>query len=471
MSITQLVSMIPDWLEVTAGRDVSVGLSREEALRRAGLLRGLLRDDKFEPKDVALDEDLKGVFHALVALVTNLEPLEDSARAEETNRVYQFLLAVNWEGDTLDEKRSLLTDCAMSGLRALRLDFESLTRLRLALPNHELSAVTRPLPARVGKLLLRCARLRDQVTRAPGPTAVQSTRLYRRLAAIRRHHAFFDEINFLLGEASIIAGMAYRVQGNREEAALWLCRAEESYGLTLLPVPGLLEITFQRLAIECDRQRFSGALQVAPGLASRCEEAGMWRYALNFRLIVANCLKELGRRREALAAFEALRADPRLESVSSIKAAVLVRLCNLLSEEGRHEEACDLRKEASIFVGQAKEPMFAADLETVIAEALRDQSRFEEAISAYRAGINSYHQLGMVTFVAYVRVLLADTLVHCGRPHEAAQEILQALPTIEEQKMLSEGLAAVALLRESVKRCKADPKALRELREHLQRQH
>jgi hypothetical protein len=46
----------------------------------------------------------------------------------------------------------------------------------------------------------------------------------------------------------------------------------------------------------------------------------------------------------------------------------------------------------------------------------------------------------------------------------------QALPTIEEQKMEPEGFAAVALLRESVKRRKADPNALRELREYLQKQ-
>ena len=37
-----------------------------------------------------------------------------------------------------------------------------------------------------------------------------------------------------------------------------------------------------------------------------------------------------------------------------------------------------------------------------------------------------------------------------------------------EEKMAPEGFAAVALLRESVRRRKTDPNALRELREHLQ---
>ncbi len=43
-----------------------------------------------------------------------------------------------------------------------------------------------------------------------------------------------------------------------------------------------------------------------------------------------------------------------------------------------------------------------------------------------------------------------------------------ALPTIEEQKMVPEGFAAMALLKESVRRRKTDPNALRELREHVQ---
>ena len=71
-------------------------------------------------------------------------------------------------------------------------------------------------------------------------------------------------------------------------------------------------------------------------------------------------------------------------------------------------------------------------------------------------------------FAAYVRLFLAETLIALNCSREAEQEILAALPTIEEQKMVPEGLAAVALLKESVRRRKTDRNALRELREHLQ---
>ena len=55
-----------------------------------------------------------------------------------------------------------------------------------------------------------------------------------------------------------------------------------------------------------------------------------------------------------------------------------------------------------------------------------------------------------------------------GSPREAEWELLAALPTINEQQMVPEGFAAVALLQESVRRRKTDPKALAELREYLQ---
>jgi hypothetical protein len=62
---------------------------------------------------------------------------------------------------------------------------------------------------------------------------------------------------------------------------------------------------------------------------------------------------------------------------------------------------------------------------------------------------------------------LAQTLLEAGQPREAEWQILAALPTIDEEKMVPEGFAAVALLRESVRQRKTDPKALLELREYL----
>ncbi len=101
-------------------------------------------------------------------------------------------------------------------------------------------------------------------------------------------------------------------------------------------------------------------------------------------------------------------------------------------------------------------------------ETLRELGRLSDAIPAYRAAIEDLVTLGMATRAAYFRVLLAELLIQASKPREAEWELLAALPTIDEQKMVPEGFAAVALLRESVRQRKTDPKALVELREYLQ---
>jgi hypothetical protein len=131
MSLAGLVSMIPDWLAVTASREVSIGLSREEALHRAAVLRRLLRDGKVKPEDVILDEDLKAVFHALVALVTEIEPRAGEALAQEANAVYQFLARVDWPDDDFGERKDLLTRCAEAGWRAMGTSLAEVEKRRI----------------------------------------------------------------------------------------------------------------------------------------------------------------------------------------------------------------------------------------------------------------------------------------------------------------------------------------------------
>jgi 5'-3' exonuclease len=69
--------------------------------------------------------------------------------------------------------------------------------------------------------------------------------------------------------------------------------------------------------------------------------------------------------------------------------------------------------------------------------------------------------------VAYTRLLIAETLLEMNRDREAEWEILAALPAIDEISMIPEGLAAVALLRESVRKRNTDTSALKQLRSQL----
>ena len=116
----------------------------------------------------------------------------------------------------------------------------------------------------------------------------------------------------------------------------------------------------------------------------------------------------------------------------------------------------------------SKQYVALADLKGTLGETLRRTGHIAAGIESYREAVKHYLALGMVTRVAYVRVLLAGVLLEAGHSREAEWEILAALPTIDEQRMVPEGFAAVALLRESVRQRKTDPLALHDLRAHLQ---
>jgi hypothetical protein len=113
-------------------------------------------------------------------------------------------------------------------------------------------------------------------------------------------------------------------------------------------------------------------------------------------------------------------------------------------------------------------PVALCELKWSIGDAYRGQGSLGRAIEAYRAAKNDYQALGFQAFVIQLSLVLAEVLLALGRDREAEWEILSALPTIEQERMVPEGFAAVALLRESVRHRKTDPAALRELRERLQ---
>ncbi|MGE5412931.1 MAG: hypothetical protein ACM3NW_02060, partial [Syntrophomonadaceae bacterium] len=100
-------------------------------------------------------------------------------------------------------------------------------------------------------------------------------------------------------------------------------------------------------------------------------------------------------------------------------------------------------------------------------EILRDRGRLAEAIPSYRLAVAAYASAGMMAFEAYVRILLAETLLVAGEDRDALLEILKALPIIESLGLVREGVAAVALLRESLSRQKADHQALVTLKREL----
>jgi hypothetical protein len=65
--------------------------------------------------------------------------------------------------------------------------------------------------------------------------------------------------------------------------------------------------------------------------------------------------------------------------------------------------------------------------------------------------------------MASMHLVIAELLLEQGDEAQAEHEVRAALPIIDEEKMVPEGMAAYALLRESLRRRKIDRNALRDV--------
>ena len=463
--------MIPGWLAVTAEHDVSVGLSREDVLRRASLLRELLQGREVDPARVALDDDLKAVFHGLVALVTDIDPKVGRHLAREANAVYHFIRAVEWDSDVLGERDTLLRSCAEAGWRALGIDLQDVCAVRSRLEDGiPLTSEGEEVSRGYRRSILRTlATLRPERNRLPAAAAQNALVVYERTRGDSGSLGFLDERAYVQGSAALSVAVPLRLLGRFDDATVWLDCAEQSFRACVNPAPLLSVIQYARLCLLFDREDFDRMLELLPAVRKGLHETGMRRYSLKCDLAWSICLNNLGRQGEAKAILEQLRHDEQVAREEGLYAMVLTRLADHLQSEGRFAEASALLTTAAGFLESPTCPGAKGDLYIVLGDLLRRQGRYEEAMSAFVEGIRNYDALGLIKWVAFGRLLKAEMYLALSRPREAEQEILLALPVIEKLRLVPDGFAAIALLSESLKRQKTSPEDLQQLRAYLQR--
>jgi tetratricopeptide (TPR) repeat protein len=319
-------------------------------------------------------------------------------------------------------------------------------------------------------LLSLLALLKGRRDADPAGVAAEAAFAYGRISKRNGVIGLFDERDYVLGEFASLASTAQRFLGNREEAFRWLDRAEAAFRHTVNPGPGMANVAYARLALRYELGRFEDVLELLPSLISSFDRLGMQAEAFKSEILRADALRGCDRLSEARQLLAEI-CDGKPESVDAgLMGQALFRLGQCAALEGETDSALESYRRAVPLLQTANQRIALASLRAVVAETLRLKGQLGEALESYRSAQSDYAQLEMRTWVAHLGIMISELLLALDRPREAEWEILQALPTIEEQKMVPEGFAAVALLRESVKRRKTDPNALRELREHLQKQ-
>jgi tetratricopeptide (TPR) repeat protein len=317
-------------------------------------------------------------------------------------------------------------------------------------------------------LMSIAAILREDRDVAPASVLLEATEIYQWISSPNRELGLFDERDYLLGEMALIAGGVCRQLGRREEAFLWLDRAEGGFRHTLNAAPGLANVAYARVALRFEMGRYQDVLELTPSLEASFTKLKMDVEAVKCRLLLAMTLKQTGENAKALDLLAGLHEKPFLAANRFLRARILSEVGDLHQFEGRLDLAMQAFEEAVSLLDHETASAVRADLQLFVGGVLQAQGRLSDACEAFRASQRTYLALEMRAQVTYLNLVIAETLISLGRDREAEWEILAALPAIEAMKMAPEALAAVALLRDSVRRRRTDPSALKELRSHLQ---
>jgi tetratricopeptide (TPR) repeat protein len=317
-------------------------------------------------------------------------------------------------------------------------------------------------------LLAICKILRDTMESEPAVVLNEASAHYRWSTNPASAVGLVDEREYLLGETALIAAKGSRFLGRFTDAERWLDRSDAAFRHTVNPAPSLAGITFERLALRFASGRFEETLELLPSLKSSFKKLGMDVENAKTQFLEAVTLRALGRVDEHFALLRGLEEAPGVRNCPSLHGQVLVHIGNHEAILGQFEAAAHTYEKALPIVLRGNRPVALCELKWSIGDAYRGQGSLGRAVEAYRVAKNDYHALGFRAFVTQLSLVIAESLLALGSDREAEWEILSALPAIEEEKMVPEGLAAVALLRESVRRRKTDPNALREVRERLQ---
>jgi tetratricopeptide (TPR) repeat protein len=317
-------------------------------------------------------------------------------------------------------------------------------------------------------LLAICSHLRLRRDLAPAVVETEALDAYRWISRPTCDLGLFDERDYFLGEVSLLAAAASRQLGKREEAFRWLDRAEAGFRHTMNPAPSMANVAYVRLALRYEMGRYVDVLELSPSLEAGFSRLRMHLEGAKCRLLRAMTLKQTGDHKSAIELLGEIRSEPAFSADPFLGARILAELGDSQQLEGRLDLAMTAFQEALSLLQGREVSLAKADLKLYVGGVHKALGALSDATEAFRDAQRDYQALGMRALVAYTHLVIAETLLEMRREREAEWEILAALPAIDEMKMVPEGLAAVALLRESVRQRKPDTSALQKLRAQLQ---
>lgn len=306
---------------------------------------------------------------------------------------------------------------------------------------------------------------------APAEALAEATFLYGYLENLEvRFPAdpiLYDEREYFLGEAARIAGTACRFLSRRDEARFWLDLAEAWFLATENSAGNVARVTYQRLVLRTEEREFEVVLKLLPHLIANLERMAMWEDALKARFLETTIYKEKGQLVEAANAYETIIERAKKLPSPTFLANAYVNVTQTYGFLGNTEKAMAYAREARAVLKGSENKVLLAKLQWGIGHLLRKTGDLAGSVEAFRESQRAFAGVSMHADVAAIHLILGDLLLDAGQAAQAEWETRAALPIIDEYKLVPEGIAALSLLRESLRRRQIDRQALRNLNGYL----
>ena len=312
-------------------------------------------------------------------------------------------------------------------------------------------------------LLSLCGCVREFLDSAPATAHTEATFFYGYVKSPPRSIGLFDERDYFLGEFALIAGTACRQLSLRDEARLWFDRSEAAFRSSVNSVADLSRLSYQRLALRLEERQLDAVLELTPGLVESFQRLGMRQDEVKARFLEGLALMESERLEESIEKFEEICRVASEIKAERLLASAYGNLTHIYGILGDPVRAITASQQAIPTLTRLNDRVALAKVQWGLAVLLRECGRISDSIDAYTASQREFAALGMRADVAALNLVLADLYLEQGREEIALGCVLSALPVIDDLGMVPEGMAAMALLRESVRQQRINRVALRDL--------
>ncbi len=469
---------------------MATGPSQADSRRKAAAVRKKL-PPAYEARFVSeleRDSELPDTLHALVELLESSIGTRETRFLHEISAGWDLVASASWE-DECCERDDLLARIAFLGwdyCREYRTYQETEewrrrcvehslaqphVRQFLALEPEERSpGLMRRFLSEWPVLLAACDRLERERNRSPKLVESDALSLYLWLSSCPAQVGKQSELReYFLAYAALRVTTSLQYLGGDAHWNEWFARTNAHVERANGAEPLRQLVRFAHLSYLHVKGEPSIVLESIGEVIRRFQELGMTDRELSARFLESMALKDIGRLDEALIKLLEVRTMAASIADDLVLGLALAQSSQIHSELGESAKAEELAFEALPISLRSGCPWAVADVQAGLGEVLRNQADFERSIQGYRAGVAILQRAGMNAKVAYIRVILAESLLLAGRHDESAVEILNALPTIERECLNKEAVAAIAILREAMRRHSSDSGALRTLQASLQR--